>query len=272
MKFNRTKDIENLLVELLKEDLYIKCLEKDVHNGKVFMAFRSSAIDFYYGGSKIYSYSKDKFFSHRKFCINADTKNEYIKQDTLDSINIITCPIQNYALIKDNAKKYGGIEDQGISNLFNQDYFSKQNIFLIDIEIALENGRIDILLYDNNTSTLKFIEAKDYSNKELWSTVGTKPEVVRQIERYNKDLINFKNEILNEYTQYILILNKFFNLNITEPKEMAETTSLYVFGFDQNQKNKIEKSLKDDNSLENIKYYFNGDSKKTNIETLFKKS
>jgi hypothetical protein len=44
-----------------------------------------------------------------------------------------------------------------------------------------------------------------------------------------------------------------------------------MFGFDQTQKSKIEESLKNDNSLENISYYFIGDAKKTNVKTLFAK-
>lgn len=278
MKFSRTKNIEKLLESLQKEELYIKALKQDIQDKKVFMGLRDNSIDFYYGGSKIYSYSKNIFLSHRKFCINADIKDEYINQDTLNTINIITCPIQNYKLIKDNAKKYGGIEDQGISNLFNQDYFSKKDIFLLDIEIAFydkeSKDRVDILLYDNNNQILKFIEAKDFTNKELWAEKNAQPKVVEQIKRYNDRLLNndYCNNILKEYKKYIAILNNFFEVEINEPKEIIKYTSLYMFGFDENQKIKIKKLLKDDNSLKDINYYFNGDAKKTNVEILFNKS
>lgn len=277
MKFSRTKNVEKLLESLQKEELYLKALKQDIQDKNVFMGLRDNSIDFYYGGSKIYSY-KNKFFSHKKFCINAETKDEYINQDTLNTINIITCPIQNYKLIKDNAKKYGGIEDKGISYLFNQDYFSKKDIFLLDIEIAFydteSRDRVDILLYDNKNQILKFIEAKDYTNKELWAEKNAQPKVVEQIKRYNDRLLDsdYYTNILNEYKKYITILNNFFEVEINEPKEIIKNTSLYVFGFDENQKIKINKLLKDDNSLENINYYFNGDPKKTNVEILFNKS
>ncbi len=278
MNFSRTKNIEKTLEDFKKEDLYINALKQDIENKKVFIGLRDNAIDIYYGGSKIYTYSKKTFSSHRKFCINADIKDDYISQNILDKINIVTNPIDNYKLIKDNAKKYAGIEDKGISNLFNQDYFSKKDIFLLDIEIALydekSKDRIDLLLLDNTNGELKFVEAKDYTNGELWSKENTKPEVTKQIERYNKRLLdnNYYDNILKEYNKYIAILNKAFNLKINKPKKIIKNTSLYMFGFDQNQKNKIQKSLKDDGSLDNINYYFNGDPKKTSIEILFEKS
>jgi len=269
MKFSRTKNIEKLLEELNKQPLYDELLKNDEN---VFMALRDNEIHFYYGGSRIYKFTKNGFFSHKEFCINTAEKNEYINQNQLKSVNLITDIVLNYEPIKKNAIKYADIEDKGISNLFKQDYNSNKDIFLLDIEIALENGRIDILLYNNKTQTLKFIEAKDYSNKELWSKIGTKPKVSEQIEKYNDDLTKFYDDILEEYKKYILHLNNFFGLKINEPIKIIETTSLYMFGFDQNQKAKIEKLLKNDNSLENINYYFNGDAKKINVETLFSKS
>ena len=129
-----------------------------------------------------------------------------------------------------------------------------------------------MVLYPHFFRRNQFIEAKDYSNKELWSSIGTKPKVSGQIEKYNGDLTKFYIDILEEYKKYILHLNNFFGFKINEPIKIIETTSLYMFGFDQNQKAKIEESLKNDNSLENIKYYFNGDAKKTDVEILFNKS
>lgn len=271
MAFSRTANIEYLLEKLKKEPLYNEKLKND---NDVFMGLRDNEIHFYYGGSRIYKYTNKGFMSHKEYCINTNETVDYVNQNELCLVNIITDKLLNYEPIKKMAKKYAGLEDKGISKLFKNDYNVTNNVFLLDIEIALKSGRIDILLFDNKNKILKFIEAKHYSNKELWSEEGSKPLVIDQINKYNNDLCNddYNNEILCEYKKYIKILNGFLNLDtpINLPQKIESATSLYVFGFDQNQKIKIEKLLKKDDSLDDIEYYFIGNESTVNIENIFK--
>jgi hypothetical protein len=272
MKFDRTSS-SKLIQKLLKEKLYKEELKNDKD---IFMAFRKSEIDFYYKGSRIYKYTSKGFMSHKKYSLNTSVKDDIVLEDLAKGkVDIISDLLTNHKHIKINGKEKAKKEDKGISNLYKYDYFSNNDIFLLDVEIALyddkSKDRIDILLYDNKNATLKFIEAKDYSNKELWAIKGSKPKVIEQINRYSKRLEDKKiyDLVLSEYVKYIKILKTNFNLDINIPKKIEKKVSLYMFGFDQNQKNKIFKLLKDDNSLEDIPYYFLGDASKINVAKLF---
>jgi predicted component of viral defense system (DUF524 family) len=112
---------------------------------------------------------------------------------------------------------------------------------VLDIEIsfkAMEKGkkqdRIDILLYDTKNCILKFVEAKHFTNTEIWSK--SKPKVIKQLERYEKQIATKEKEIINAYTKYIAAINEIFKLKIQPPQKVEKKVSLLIFGFDQNQK------------------------------------
>ena len=97
-----------------------------------------------------------------------------------------------------------------------------EGVVVLDIEVnfknendnsKIQNEQIDILLYSLSDRSLKFVEAKEFSNKELWSEENTKPKVVDQINRYNIQIDNRNKEILEEYKEYIGIVNKLFDIN-----------------------------------------------------------
>lgn len=271
MKFNRTNGVEDLLRKLQSEFLYQNYLSKD---NNVFMAFRSNEIHFYYGGSKLFGYTKNGFESHRKFCFNADINKEYIQLNTLNSISPIMDLGKNYKLIKENAKNYAGIEAMGVSDLYKFNFLTQNDFILLDTEIALyddgSKDRIDLLLFNIKDKELKFVEAKHFSNGELWAKKDSKPEVIKQIGRYNERLEKHSVDILNEYQRYVNLINFYFNLNIPIPETICQDVSLFMFGFDNDQKEKIKRLLKEDDSLEGVNYYFKGDTKNINLETLYK--
>ena len=269
MNFNRTNS-EVLLNNLKKEELF-----NDLKNDKeVFMALRKNRVDFYYGGSKIFAYSKNGFESHKKFCFNADIDKDYILLDELKDIRAIIDKRKNYSLIKENASKFAGVEGEGVAKLYKFGFFhSKNKYILLDVEISLyktdEKDRIDLLLFDTHNKELKFIEAKHFSNKELWASESKKPKVVEQIERYNHTIKEHKEEILKEYKTYVNVLNKYFNLNLPEPKDIYEKTKLLIFGFDNYQKNKIKELLENDGSLNGIEYYLKGNIGNVDIKNIY---
>ena len=45
--------------------------------------------------------------------------------------------------------------------------------------------------------------------------------------------------------------------------------ALFMFGFDNDQKGKIERLLKEDGSLDGINYYFKGSTKNIDLKTLY---
>lgn len=267
MKFNRTEGVLELINNLKNEPLYNDYLFTD---SDVFMAFRNNEIHFYYGGSKLFGYTKNGFESHKKYCFNPDTNKEYIRINELENIK----PKFDYKLIKENAKNYAGIEALGVSNLYKYNFKLDDNYILLDTEIAFYDAeskdRVDLLLFDKENKELKFIEAKHFSNSELWTQENSKPVVTEQIKRYKNRIENCKESILKEYRNYVNLINNSFDLSLPLPEKICTDVSLYMFGFDNDQKEKIKKLLKEDDSLEGINYYFKGDSKNINLATLYK--
>jgi hypothetical protein len=126
------------------------------------------------------------------------------------------------------------------------------------------------LLYDNDEKSLLFCEAKHFSNKELWSEEGTVPKVTKQLDRYNDQIANNKDAILEQYAAHFKILNTLFDSKLNKPKYVYEKCGLLLFGYDGLQKEKINKLLVDDGSLNDHKSYYIGDISKLKIETLYK--
>lgn len=270
MKFDRTKGLDDLLKKLKEEELYKNYLSKD---SDVFMALRSNEIHFYYKGSKLFGYKSQGFESHKKYCFNAAFSGDYIKIDALGSIKPIVDMDANYKLIKENAKNYAGVEAEGISNLYKYNFLTQGDYILLDTEIAFyddeSKDRIDLLVFDTLHKELKFIEAKDFTNGELWAKENASPKVVEQIQRYNTRVANNKEEILAEYQSYVDLINRHFETSLPKPESICEDVSLFMFGFDNNQKEKIERLLKEDGSLDGIHYYFKGSTKNLDLKTLY---
>lgn len=63
-------------------------------------------------------------------------------------------------------------------------------------------------------------------------------------------------------------MNKLFKLDLPVPIKVCKNVGLLIFGFDTDQKNKIEKSLINNGNLEGISYYYCGNPADIKIETL----
>lgn len=268
-----TRTIKASLLEKLKiEPLFIKHLSNDIKKGIVFPAFRKNRIDFYFKGSKLFSYN-GTFKTHRKFAsvIKTKTKNDYIKETDLYNASVIDDFSDGYSRIKENAKIYAGIESTYVAGIYhNSSYASKHNndIVVLDIEASFdgdESGdssnrkdRIDLVLFDKRNSKLYFIEAKHYSNNEIWSTIGVQPTVIQQLIRYDKQLVNRKIQILNAYSNYINYANILFDNNFPTPSQIEMQTILFIFGYDRRQGKKLSEYLIKDGSLVGHKYRFIG--------------
>jgi len=123
------------------------------------------------------------------------------------------------------------------------------------------------LLYDNEENLLLFCEAKDFSNKELWSK-DTHPEVTSQLNRYNQLISDNKKDILDQYAIHFAVLNKLFGSDLKPPKKVCERCGLLIFGFDSDQKEKIDRLLIKDGSLDEHKHYKIGNIKKDSMKSL----
>ena len=245
MRFERKLE-KSLINKLKNSDLWKSYLEKDCKKKNVFLAVRNNDIGLYYKGGKLFGFDINEFKTHIKYASvidNADTY--YLTEKELATKKLISDFKGNYDRIKDNCKLYSGIEAQGVSEIYHKySYLSDENVVVLDIEISFEavdktsgkkQGRIDILLYNKEKQALKFVEAKHYSNPEIWSK--TTPKVIGQINNYEKQIKKNKNEIITAYTNYIEAINAvFFDLKLPLPRTVEDKVSLLIFGFDDDQK------------------------------------
>jgi len=256
--------------DLLKSELWINKIKDDCEKQKVFFAIRDNVVDFYHKGGRLFNYSNMGFITHIKYAsvIDSDGK-DYITEDDLKNYKFTTDFKNNYKRIKENCSKYSGVEALGVSDIYHQNSFlSDKDVVVLDIEISFKSeseenkqDRIDILLYNKINRTLQFVEAKHFSNGEIWS--NTKPKVIDQIKRYEDQIKNNKKEILIEYSSYIQLINSIFNTKLPEPEDIDPKVTLLIFDFDNNQKNGRLKDLIVKNpSFKDIKCYMIGGIKK----------
>ena len=217
---------------------------------------------------------------------------------------------ETYQRMKENASLHAGIEAIGVAELYAKNSMASLvsskseygGYVVLDIEIAFANqslsdemqdedkipniidedkrkriDRLDILLLDVNSGKLRFVEAKHFTNPELWSKIGTPPKVVAQVKSYVKQVKDADKtaQILAAYKNFLYYLDELFGTNCkcTRPLSLDDTTpvSLWLFGFDANQRDgRLKKLLIDDKSLMDIYYYPSGNVKEVDARGLWR--
>ena len=290
------REIDKKIIDALRDsDLFKNHLKKDIKKGEIFPAIRINSIDFYYCGGRLFSFDKDGFKTHVKYASVYDYNQNYVNENNLKNMKPIEGFSESYDRIKENCKKYTSVEPYGVSKLYKfSPFISKQNkVVLLDIEISFKTpkekeevgfqdpqkntkkrkrkmDRVDILLYNTQDKSLHFVEAKHFSNGELWSK--TKPEVIEQVEDYNKQLHDKKDKILEVYGNYINLLKELFkDLNLDCPINLIPKTGLYIFGYDGDQQKSAEE-LKHKMKQEKIPAYTIGNPKDIKIDKLWKET
>lgn len=289
-QFKRELDDE-IIRNLLDSKLFKECLKKDILKGEVFPAIRNNSINFYYCGGSLFEFNKKGFNTHVKYASVYNYSHDYVNENNLKDMKKIDGFSESYEPIKANCKNYTSIEPYGVSKLYKFSPFTDKvnQTVLLDVEISfkksieeekigfqnpLENtkrsavDRVDILLYDTKDRILHFIEAKHFSNGEIWST--TEPKVVKQVNRYDQQLSDRKNDILAVYKNYISLINKLFDLKLSSPVELSPKTGLYIFGFDADQE-KSAKELKTKIEQKEIPVCIIGNPSNIKIDELWKK-
>lgn len=245
MSFER-KFEKPAIANLKSSTLWMSHLENDCKNQNIFLAVRNNSIGIYHKGGKLFNFEKNEFKTHIKYASVIDnSENNYLTENELSRNTLIADFKNNYSRIKENCRLYSGIEALGVSEVYHKySYLSRNNIVVLDIEISFEalekttgkkQDRIDILLYDLSTRTLKFVEAKHYSNPDIWS--NNTPKVIGQIKKYETQIKTNKTEIITAYKNYIQAINFIFDLKLPLPEKVEEKVSLLIFGFDNDQKN-----------------------------------
>ena len=275
-----SRDIEqNVLDNLQKSDLWTRQLKRDCEEQKVFMTIRpNDVVSFYHYGGKVFSFEKKAFRTHIKYAavIEKRKKSSYLTENDLNnkvSLISVFSDDQNYKRIKENCKQYSKkTEEEEVSKIYHaHSYLSGKDIVVLDIEISFEGkNKIDILLYNKVTKTLKFIEAKHFSNSEIWSE--TIPKVVSQIRKYEEQIQHKKVEIIEAYKKYINTINEMFEKSIPPPEMVENEVTLLIFGFDSDQRNgRLQKLIFENESFVEHKVYCAGSAKNANLNALWNK-
>jgi len=244
LKFER--NLEKSVYEKLKEsNLWKDHLREDCKKQEVFLAIRDNDIGFYHRGGRLFHFDEKRGFkTHYKYAsVIENTDNDYLTEKELITQKLISDFSGYYDQIKKNCKLYSGVEAQGVSEIYHKyPYSSTENIVVLDIEVSFEaldktnaktQDRIDILLYDVKNQSLKFVEAKHYSNGEI--APKEKPDVVKQIKNYENQVDLKGSEIINAYTKYIYAINDIFGIDLPKPKYVDKKVALLIFGFDEDQ-------------------------------------
>jgi len=277
-KFKRVFDV-NQQAKLRESLLYKDHILDDVRTGKIFPAFRNNTVNFYHKGGKAFHFKDGTFSTHCKYAsVLHGHDRSYINETELKEAKLITDFKAGYSRIKENCSLYSGVEAAGVSKLFSKSSYALQNpnIVVLDIEVSLKalddveadtqekprtQDRIDLLLYNKETKTLQFFEVKHFSNSEIWSKAGTKPVVVKQVEKYNGQLLQKHDDILAAYIEYTKTARILFELledQLPDPVHLNNEVILLVFGFDSYQLNRIDELLIRDKSLKDISRRFLG--------------
>lgn len=273
------KRLEKIIEEkLIASRLWLNEIEQDCKNQNVFLAIRDNRVDLYHNGGKLFSFDISGFKTHLKYAsVITESEKDYLTESELSAYKLASNFEKNYQRIKENCSNYSGIEASGVSDLYHRhSYLSNSNILVLDIEISFESlnernnqDRIDILLYNKGSKTLQFVEAKHFTNKEIWSR--TTPKVISQIKRYEMQIAKRKAKMLSEYTEYVKIVNGIFDISLPEPKNIEDKVTLLIFGFDNDQKNgRLKKLITKNKEYAGIKNYSIGHIKKVVPGNLWK--
>ena len=275
------RHVEDDLIKELKDNPLWGKLKADCEKGEVFLALRNTAISFYHKGGRLFTFDGKDFITNKKFASVINAEDGDIKERQLEEIKLIKNFLDGYNQIKKNCELYSGDEAKGVSYLYQKSsYLSDENYVVLDIEIVLkddsnEKDRIDILLYDKKSQTLRFVEAKHFSNPDLWSK--STPKVIEQIKNYEKQIKDFEkgSKLVEEYGFYIDNLSKIFDKKLPSPGYIDQKISLLIFGFDDDQKyGKLKESIFGNSEYKDkdIKIYPKGHADGLKAETIWEKA
>lgn len=244
----------------LRQDPY-SYWSKMVEDGSLFVAIRHDCINVYYKGNSIckLSYNNGQVTAkvHYKYLLNpqivgdsyVETRDGRFADDVLCHKSITA--LADVDLLKRASGLYAGEEKSGVHSVIT----GEKNVLDVEITFAADDDsskntdRIDYLKLERGKAQdsdirLVFYEAKHFTNKEIRS-VG-RPDVLEQIDAYEKALKQHKESILDSYA---LVCRNLQELDLIGERDLLGMVAsgegrlsidfnprLIVFGFDQDQK------------------------------------
>ena len=269
---------KSVLDKLSASSIWSNEIEPDCRKQDVLLTIRDNRFDMYHNGGKLFRFDNNGFKTHLKYAsVITESGKDYLGESELKVCKLASDFETNYKRIKENCSNYSGVEASGVSKIYhNHSYLSNSNVVVLDVEVSFKSlnedkkqDRIDILLYNIETGILQFVEAKHFSNGEIWS--NTTPDVLNQIKRYESQIKTRKEDILSQYVEYVRIINGLFHMLLPEPVEIEDKVTLLIFGFDNDQKKgRLKKLIEENSEYSGTKYYSIGDIRGIVPETLWK--
>lgn len=227
MSFIRSFSNEQLekLTSERNQELFSK-LKADISKGLVFPAIRKNEIYFYYKGGCLYKFSSGHF--------SRDSKFELYSQNTesLAPYEKAKKQIENKFI-----KKCGDVKERLLLNRLNNYTFNPNNcskIVVLDIEVNL-NGNIggskkcDLVLLNTKTHEIMFVEGKVFRDYRVNVKCGRIPEVIEQVNTYTQAVEEQTENILQQYSEHIRIINNFFDTKYNAPVKIIKPAKLLVY-------------------------------------------
>ena len=247
--------LDKKLDQLKRQSYFTDCLLPDVLTGSVFPAIRQTAIDFYYLGRKLCTYSNGTFRTNIAYLAAfRDRPKGEITEEHFS--RLLVCPsfCEGYSQIKNNISLHEQPESGGVFSLCKRHSCFKRptpkSIVVLDIELSLKaleesrkQDRIDLVLFNVKEKQLRFFEVKTFDNKEIWPSPEGHVKVTAQIARYKNQLDRNYHELMDSYRQYVRLIRDLCEVTLPEPDSIDKDVDLLVTGFDTQQLNTLTTTL-----------------------------
>lgn len=201
-------------------------LMNDIKSGFVFPALRKDEIYFYYDGGCLYKFVNGCFvrdMAYEKYTCTVNCLSSYeTAKKQIES---------KFTNTKGNDKE---------RRLLNASYChtycreKELNTIVLDIEVNLNGNtargkKCDLVLYNTQSSELMFVEGKVFCDRRVNVKQGYIPEVIEQVNAYSAAIAEQNETIVNQYENYIVIINSLFGTTYKKPKRLVQTAKLLVY-------------------------------------------
>lgn len=238
------------LAALKETALFVKHLLPDIRRGEVFPAFRGNQIHFYFKGRKLFGFSSRGFQTNIAFLAAFDNRpSGEVKESSLSKLVLCSTFADGYGQIKKNIELYVQPESREVAELCQQHSICRDNsgpIVVLDVELSLESDdedrkqdRIDLVLFNMQTLEIRLFEVKTFDDERIWPKGSGVASVVGQMRRYRRQATTRQSELLENYRQYVSLLNLLYNLDAPLPESIATSADLLVVRFDANQQQQL---------------------------------
>jgi hypothetical protein len=260
--FNRQFSLANIS-QLAGDDVALfEQLLRDCQSGEVFPAVRDNELYFYFSGGMLYKLKGTKFwrdYNYSKYSQGVDVAG-----------------LTSYEIAKlENLKKYPPDEkERGLLDKLYKD--CNGSIVMLDIEVrfnmrGVDTGRkTDLLLLNNETGELMFAEGKVFADNRVNVRIGSTPEVIEQVQRYDRLIAELTPErIIGQYQRFVAIINELFGRHFANPQTIIQPSKLLVYNTPKtlNANGKHSKDLIDaELGADNVMWHIKGEKEPTLAE------